>query len=192
MEPAAVRNLESKARAPQGLDVLRQRLRDLGARHQWTCEQVDTFFHTAHGRLKLREIRCHGRLLRAELIPYLRPDSPGVRESHFVVLPVTRPDLTLTLFGQLLGVAATVRKTRQLWLLHDGQVRVHLDQVAGLGEFVEIEAVVETEGTAPAENAPRQAFCRQQEARVRELLTYLGVAEQDLLGVAYVDLLTRQ
>ncbi|NPV48055.1 MAG: class IV adenylate cyclase [Armatimonadetes bacterium] len=190
MELAAVRNLETKARASQGLDVLRQRLEALGASHQWTCEQVDTFFRTPHGRLKLREIRTHEALLRAELIPYLRPDTPGVRESQFVVLPVTRPDLTLDVFGQLLGVAATVIKTRELWLLHDGQVRVHLDQVAGLGDFVEVEAVVETENPAPGGDDTLQAFRQQQGERVRDLLEYLGVDEEDLVSVAYVDLLT--
>lgn len=189
MELAAVRNMETKARAVQGLDPPRQTLLRLGATHQWTRDQVDTFFHTPHGHLKLREVCAGGTLLHAELIPYLRPHGAGVRESQFVVLPVPRPDLARDVFGQLFGIAATLRKTRELWLLHSGLVRVHLDQVAGLGESVEIEAVVETEhGAAEGESAV-EALRQLQRGRVHKLLGELGVADEDLVSVAYVDLL---
>ena len=39
-----------------------------------------------------------------------------------------------------LGVAAVVEKVRTLYLWED--VRIHLDQVAGLGDFIEFEAVL--------------------------------------------------
>ena len=57
--------------------------------------------------------------------------------------------------------------------------RVHLDTVEGLGEFIELEAVL-----APGES--RDAG----RARVREIGDALGISADDLIERAYVDLLS--
>ena len=189
MELAAVRNIEVKARAPQGLQPLRAGLQRLGAQPQWTRQQVDTFFVTPRGRLKLRESTEGGRLVGAELIPSLRPDEGALRQSRFVVLPVSRPDVLAEVLGEMLGRRLVVRKTRELWLLHGGTVRVHLDRVEALGEFVEVEAVVETE-QGPADGSDdAEAFARVQRQRVEAVLAELGLSPEDLLAAAYADLL---
>jgi adenylate cyclase, class 2 len=189
MEMAAVRNIEVKARAPRGLQPLRAGLRRLGAEPQWIRQQVDTFFATPRGRLKLRESTEAGRLVGAELIPYLRPDESALRQSRFVVLPVARPDVLAEVLGEMLGRRLVVRKTRELWLLHGDTVRVHLDLVEGLGEFVEIEAVVETE-QGPADGSDdAEAFARVQRRRAEGILAELGLSLEDLVAAAYADLL---
>lgn len=187
--PRAVRNIEVKARAPRGVAALRLLLPGLGGVHQWTRRQVDTFFTTPRGRLKLRQEYEGGRLLNAELIPYLRADTAEVRESSFAVLPVALPDLVAGLFAEILGVRSVVEKTRELWVVHEGTVRVHLDEVAGLGAFCEIEAIVETEAglTVPGEDPTTVAAL--QEQRTHDLLAALGLGPEDIQSQAYADLL---
>jgi predicted adenylyl cyclase CyaB len=75
-----------------------------------------------------------------------------------------------------LGVRGVVRKKRTLYLV--GQTRLHLDEVEGLGEFVELEVVLR-HGQSDLEG--------QQIAR--ELMTRLAIREQDLLEGAYMDML---
>ena len=41
------------------------------------------------------------------------------------------------ILGESLGVRGTVKKQRTLYMV--GQTRVHVDQVEGLGEFMELE-----------------------------------------------------
>ena len=75
-----------------------------------------------------------------------------------------------------LGVRGVVRKKRTLYLV--GQTRVHLDEVEGLGDFMELEVVLHP-GQSDAEG----------QVIARDLMTRLGVAEKDLLEGAYMDLL---
>ncbi len=59
-----------------------------------------------------------------------------------------------------------------------GRSRIHLDEVRGLGTFLEIEVVLgKREAAAEGERV------------ARELLGACGVPESDLVGRAYVDLL---
>lgn len=187
--PRAIRNTEVKARAPRGVTALREVLPGLGAVYQWTRRQVDTFFTTPRGRLKLREEYEGGCLLNAELIPYLRADSAEVRESRFAVLPVATPEVVHGLFADILGVRSVVEKVRELWLVHDETVRVHLDEVAGLGAFCEIEAVVETEAGLTVPGLDVAAVAALQEQRTHELLAALGLGPEDIQARAYADLL---
>ncbi len=59
-----------------------------------------------------------------------------------------------------------------------GQTRIHLDEVEGLGEFIELEVVLRPEQT----DAQGQAIAV-------DLMNKLGVREADLLEGAYMDLL---
>ena len=76
-----------------------------------------------------------------------------------------------------LGVLVEVVKERQIWFVDT--VKVHLDRLDGLGEFVEIEAIDLT-GELGAER--RLAQCQ-------ELMAALGVNEDDLLTDSYSDML---
>ncbi len=69
-----------------------------------------------------------------------------------------------------------LRKTRYLFLV--GQTRVHLDSVEGLGQFMELEVVMQ-EGQSDAEG----------QTIAEGLMTELGVEQSDLLEGAYMDLL---
>ena len=161
-------NLEIKARCAD-LDAARARALALAARPAGVDRQLDTYFRTAAGRLKLRESALSG----GQLVPYLRPDLPGPRRADYRVIPVEDPASLKRLLSAILGVHRVVEKQREILLLDD--VRIHLDRVAGLGHFLELEAVFD--GSPAAEAASRVALER--------LMRELGVRAEDLIDGSY-------
>jgi adenylate cyclase class IV len=166
-----MKNLELKAVATS-LPRLRRILRELGARHvPRPLDQIDWYFTTPRGRLKLR--RRKGQPA-AELIFYLRPDATQARTSDYQTLPVCDAPGMLRLLRAMFVPGVCVRKRRDLWLF--GETRVHLDRVAGLGTFVEIEVPFD-----------RNA------AEARRVMTALrdrlGIGPGDVLACSYADLL---
>ena len=133
---APQRNLELKARDPDPARSLERAL-GLGAEDQGEIVQRDTYFAGAGGRLKLRE-QTPGD---AELIQYRRADQAAARTSEYRLVPVGEADALREALDAALGTLAVVEKRRRL-LLWDG-VRIHLDDVDGLGTFVELEATDE-------------------------------------------------
>jgi predicted adenylyl cyclase CyaB len=165
-------NLEIKAPVADPA-VFRERARSLATETVGTDEQVDTYFRVPRGRLKLRESSLSG----AQLIPYVRPDDDGPRRADYQVLPVADPVGLKALLEAMLGVHAVVRKRREIWLA--GNVRIHLDAVDGLGDFMELEAVFD--GT-PAAEADEQR-------KVAWLMKELGVDAGELVATSYEALL---
>ncbi len=165
------RNVEIKARVDDPTSV-RARAAALADRPPAVIDQEDTFFCCPDGRLKLRRF-ADGR---SELIFYRRDDTVGPRESHFFKAPIQEPEALIQALGAALGVLGVVRKRRALYLA--GQTRIHLDEVEGLGDFLELEVVM-GEGQSPDEGS----------RIARELMARLGVREDDLEPRAYIDLL---
>ena len=165
------RNIELKARCPD-LAAAREAAKRLGATFAGALDQRDTYFATTSGRLKLREISGRG----AELIAYARDDAAAVRGSDYQIIPMPNPDGLRAALASTLGVRIVVAKRRELWTWQG--VRIHLDDVAGLGRFVEFEAVM-------ADGEPDEVG----HAKVRTLRKALGIADADLIGVSYSDLL---
>ena len=77
----------------------------------------------------------------AELIWYDRADEKGIRGSAYSRTPITDPTGLRAVLATAVGMRGEVRKVRELWLWHN--VRIHLDEVAHLGTFVEFEAVID-------------------------------------------------
>jgi adenylate cyclase class 2 len=165
------RNIELKARCPDP-PFVRRALELLDARHARTMTQLDTYFPVPQGRLKLREIDS----ATAELIWYDRPDTTEFKSSIYLVVPVPDPALLKATLTAANGLRGEVRKTRELWLFHN--VRIHLDTVDHLGDFIEFEAVMRDE----ISDEPSQA-------RLTQLRQTLLVVEADLLQNSYSDLL---
>jgi predicted adenylyl cyclase CyaB len=164
-------NIEIKARSRNFAD-LRRRAEALSDTPGQVIPQEDTFFHVPKGRLKLRQLAAdHG-----QLVYYERPDQEGPKRSNYQIFETGDPAGLKTTLSMALGVRGVVRKTRYLYLV--GQTRVHLDEVEGLGNFMELEVVMRP-GQSDAEG----------QAIATELMTRLGVQEADLLEGAYMDLL---
>jgi homotetrameric cytidine deaminase len=132
--PDPRRNVELKAHDPDPERSLAT-ARALGADDHGVLRQRDTYFRAREGRLKLREQEPGG----AVLIQYDRPDAAAARESRYRLTEVGDPETLRASLDAALGTLVVVDKQRHL-LLHDG-VRIHLDKVAGLGTFVELEGV---------------------------------------------------
>jgi predicted adenylyl cyclase CyaB len=170
--PQAGANVEVKVRCAD-LAAARAAALRMGARPFADEAQVDTYFVTRTGRLKLREIDG----ARAELIPYLRADHAGARRSDYRVIPVPDAAGTRRLLSELLGVHRVVRKRREVLLWRN--VRIHLDRVESLGDFLELEAVFD--GGAESERAQHEA--------VAELMHGLGLAAEPCIAGSYESLL---
>jgi predicted adenylyl cyclase CyaB len=136
--------------------------------------QEDTFFHTPKGRLKLRQLQPD----LAQLVYYERPDQDGPKRSNYHIFETRDPSGLKTALSMALGVRGIVRKTRYLYLA--GQTRIHLDDVEGLGQFMELEVVLQ-DGQSDADG----------QSIAEDLMAKLGVRTEDLLEGAYMDLLEK-
>src|SRR4051812_7272072 len=125
-------NIEIKARCMEP-EAVRRLLAVRGVSLSRRMHQVDTYFHVPRGRLKLREIDE----VEAQLIQYDRPDRAAAHASDYIVAPVSEPNPLKQALLHALGVHVVVEKTRELYLW--GQTRVHMDEVTGLGCFLELE-----------------------------------------------------
>ena len=134
------RNVELKARDADPAATLSRALA-LGAGDEGVLRQRDTYFARTRGRLKLREEDG-----RAQLIAYQRPDSTAARTSVYRLVEVLDPDELRAALDALLGTLVVVNKRRHLLLYEN--VRLHLDDVEGLGRFVELEGVAASRSTA--------------------------------------------
>ncbi|HXL54725.1 MAG TPA: class IV adenylate cyclase, partial [Chitinophagaceae bacterium] len=103
------------------------------ARFAGTDFQKDTYFNVPYGRLKLRQGNIEN-----NLIFYNRNNEKGPKQSNFQLVPVTKPLELEGLLTETLGVKVIVEKKRKIFFLEN--IKVHLDEVPGLGNFVEIEA----------------------------------------------------
>jgi adenylate cyclase class IV len=165
------RNVEIKVRV-RDLAVLSRAVEAIADGPPALLIQSDTFFEVPRGRLKLRAFAGGT----AELISYLRSDVGGPRESRFAKAPVSDPAALAAVLDDALGTAGTVRKRRLLY--RRGPTRIHLDEVEGLGSFLELEVeLADGESVADGERV------------ARELMARLGIAEEDFVAGAYVDLL---
>jgi predicted adenylyl cyclase CyaB len=166
-------NIEIKARVrdPARKRELAQRLTQAPPA---VFQQRDTFFPCANGRLKLRELST----TEGELIFYRRLDAPGPKRSDYFIAPAKSVESLRALLTAALGVGTVVEKTRVLYLA--GETRIHLDSVAGLGSFVEVEVVL-AHGQSIEEGS----------RRARDVMSALEINEADLIDCAYADLLER-
>ena len=165
-------NVEIKAHDPDPAATA-ARCAALGAADHGVLEQRDTYFAGRRGRLKLREETGSG----AELIAYRRPDGTEPEESAFIRAAAADPVALREALDAALGTTVVVVKRRRLFVWEN--VRIHLDDVEGLGTFLELEALV-----GPGLNDRAQA-----QDKVARLRRELAISDDALVAVGYADLL---
>jgi predicted adenylyl cyclase CyaB len=166
-------NIEIKARVQDfvGLKALAERLSDTPVR---VIPQEDTFFNIPKGRLKLRELAPD----HAQLVWYTRADDSGPKRSDYQIYETGDPAQLKSTLTLALGVRGVVKKIRYLYLA--GQTRIHLDDVEGLGYFMELEVVMR----------PGQSD-KEGQVVAEELMNKLGITPGDLLNGAYMDMIEK-
>jgi len=166
-------NIEIKARVHDfaGLRLKAEQLSDVPCKE---IPQEDTFFNCPNGRLKLRELNPH----LGQVVYYQRQDIRGPKHSEYKIFETDNPAGLKEILSGALGVRGVISKIRYLYMV--GQTRIHLDEVKGLGHFLELEVVLkpgqsDNEGDKIAKN----------------LMQQLGIEEKDLIEAAYMDLIEK-
>jgi len=122
--------------------------------------------------LKLRE-----GVIENNLIYYERIDQEGPKLSECQLTPVNNPAVLKDMLERSIGVKVIVMKKREIYFIEN--VKFHIDQVPGLGNFVEIEA------SNLNKDVSREELLRQCNYYMREL----EIMETDLVNRSYSDML---
>lgn len=166
-------NIEIKAKTTNP-NKIREILTARGADFRGTDHQIDTYFKVSTGRLKLREGNIEN-----HLIYYQRVDQAGPKQSD-VILYKTDPNSPLKqILTQSLEELAVVDKKREIYFIDN--VKFHIDQVDGLGSFMEIEAI-DANGNIGKDKLLEQC---------QHYMQMLGISEKDLITNSYSDLILR-
>ncbi len=161
-------NVEFKAEL-RDYDLAQTICRALGATEALVMEQTDTYYKVPSGRLKRREQTGQ----ETEYIFYDRANKAEARLSHYVIYD--EPTARQRFACDTLPVLVVVSKERLVYLI--GNIRIHLDRVKGLGDFLEIEAVVS--------RAHNVRACHE---KVVELKAKLLPALGELISLSYSDM----
>lgn len=167
----SLRNIEFKARV-LSIEELENRLLSLSPRFIGLDHQIDTYFNTPNGRLKLRE----GNIENA-LIHYERENTAGSKESKIILYQHQPSPALKEILTKTLGIKIVVDKKRKIYFIEN--VKFHFDVVASLGQFAEVEVIDET-GTISLESL--RETCE-------HYRKFLGIREEELLEGSYSDLL---
>lgn len=165
------KNVEIKARC-NNLAFVRNKLIELKADFKGLDHQIDTYYHSLKGRLKMREGNIEN-----NLIHYNRPDQSGPKQSDFTLFKTDNPEGLKDILSKSMGVKVVVDKKREIYFID--HVKFHIDEVEELGSFVEIE-VTDMNGSKSVEEL--QSVCE-------EYMGILQISTNDLLYVSYNDLL---
>ena len=167
-----MRNIEIKV-SINGFDEIIPLIKKMGAKFEERLQQVDTYYESKNGRLKIREI--NGR--RFEIIFYERPNECDSRISNYYLIDIM-PDQVQPIkhvLHETLGEKVIVKKERKLWLYRN--TRIHLDDVENLGTFLELESVIKDGNLEEA---------RKEYNKVSE---FLGLSRFEKFGGSYSDML---
>lgn len=164
-------NLEIKAKCfhPQKVEAF---LLSANARFVGTDHQTDVYFNCPNGRLKLRKGNIEN-----NLIFYDRPNQKGPKQSNFQLTPVADAEAMQQLLTAAFGVKVLVEKKRRIYYINN--VKVHLDELTGLGNFVEIEAGNLIDPSKTIDELTEQCTM---------LMEAFGIEQQHLIDKSYSDM----
>ncbi len=164
-------NVEIKATCNDA-SLVREYLLSNEATYKGLDEQTDTYFNVLKGRLKLREGNIEN-----NLIFYERTNQAGPKNSHFTLVKIEDAKGLKEALTKSLGIKVVVKKKREIYYIDN--VKFHIDEVPGLGSFVEIEA-----GNILADLSQEQL-----KEQCDFYMTAFGIEEKDLIEISYSDML---
>jgi adenylate cyclase, class 2 len=136
--------------------------------------QKDTYLKVPKGRLKIREGNVEN-----NLIYYERTEAAGeLKESHVNLIAITQENKPIIeLLKNALTIKVVVEKKRKIFFID--HIKFHLDEVAQLGHFVEIEAI-DNDGTIGV---------TQLEKDCTYYMQLFGLSLEDIIPQSYSDML---
>ena len=164
-------NVEIKARSVN-VEKVRNYLLEKKADFKGTDLQTDTYFNVANGRLKLREGNIEN-----NLIYYERTNQAGPKGSDFILTKIPEAEKLKESLSKANGIKTVVKKKREIYYI--GNVKFHIDEVEGLGSFIEIEAGNIISDLSKDELQKQCEF----------YMSQFEIAEKDLIEVSYSDML---
>jgi len=165
-------NVEIKAKCAD-TKFVREILLENGGEYKGTDEQEDTYFNVPDGRLKLRIGPIEN-----SLIFYKRTNKEGPKTSEVTMADAMADGNNLKqVLAKALGIKVIVAKSREIYFIDN--VKFHIDEVPGLGNFVEIEAI-DKDGNIGQTKLDEQC---------RHYIELLGIKDVDLISVSYSDML---
>lgn len=165
---------EIKARSNR-LDEIREYLKGQNAHHKGTDHQIDTYFRVSTGRLKLRQGNVE-----TNLIYYNRPNTTAPKKSEVLLYKPGESANLKAILTKVHDTLCVVDKVREIYFIEN--VKFHLDTVQGLGTFVEIEAIDDT-------NEMDYDIILKQ---CNDYMGKLKINDTDLISVSYSDLIMEQ
>ncbi len=168
------KNIEIKAQIKNltKLLTLAKKISDSG---EIIINQKDIFYNAPKGRLKLRIFSPQ----KGELIYYERNNMKGPKESNYFITTINNPSTLNDTLSLALGVKGVVQKQRRLFLI--GQTRLHIDDVEKLGQYMELEVVLQEDQTN-----------EEGEYIAKDLIKKLQISDKDLIDKAYIDLINEK
>lgn len=160
-------NLEIKLKLNSFHEKL-QLLKKIGAKQTQILNQKDIYYAVPKGLLKLRTENK-----KSTLIFYNREEKRKRRWSEFYLLKIDDKNSS-SFLKKLFAVEAVVQKKRKLFLFYN--TRIHLDNVKGLGKFLELETLV-------VNDKPDA------EMRFKEIIYFLKLDQSKQIRKSYRDLI---
>lgn len=168
-------NIEIKARCSNP-EIIEEILLKNNAKYIGEDHQIDTYFNTEKGRLKLREGKIEN-----SLILYNRIETKGLKKSEVILYkPKNDFNSLKQILTTTLGEWVVVDKTRKIFFIDN--VKFHIDKVKGLGSFIEIEAI-DKKGNIGEEKLREQCT---------KYIKLLKVNSSELIDKSYSDLISLQ
>lgn len=166
------KNIEIKAHV-LNVSLLEQRLFDLVKNIEpIILNQKDIYYKVNYGRLKLRSVNNK----QNELIFYLRPNQINSKKSKYFRIKIISPYIANTLIKLFVGLKGVVKKERKLFLYEN--IRIHLDTVEDLGDFIEFEYLIDSSHTEEMGHE-----------RLSRLLDQINIDKKTLCSTSYIDML---
>lgn len=166
-------NVEIKAIC-KDLERIRKVLQEENARFEGTDHQIDTYFDTANGRLKLREGDIEN-----FLISYDRKNQIEPKLSDVTLYAVSKKgNILKEMLTKHFGIKCIVNKKREIYYIKN--IKILLDKVEKLGTFIEIEA--------SSDNKSDEDKLRNQ---VENYTKRFGIKKDALIKVSYSDMIQK-
>lgn len=161
--------IKSKINDPKRIEML---LKAKNARFVGEDHQIDTYFITENNHLKLR----HGKIENA-LIFYERPETKDLKRSKVKLQKLPKDNEEIKdILNRILGIKTIVDKKRKIYFIEN--VKFHIDEVQGLGSFVEIEAL-DTKGDLTEKHLKEQC---------EYYINYLKLDREQLVDKSYCEM----